>query len=81
MLIYSKRWNMEIIEAIRQRHSLRQYYDLAIDLNIIKKLQEEINICNKESGLNIQLITNEPEAFNSLLAHYGQFTNVKTILP
>ncbi|MDD7227571.1 MAG: nitroreductase family protein [Firmicutes bacterium] len=71
---------MEIIEAIRQRHSVRQYYDLAIDLNIIKKLQEEINICNQESGLNIQLITNEVEAFNSLLAHYGQFTNVKNYI-
>ena len=71
---------MEIIEAINQRHSVRQYYDIAIDLEIIQKLQEEINICNQESGLNIQLITNEPEAFNSLLAHYGKFTNVKNYI-
>lgn len=67
---------MELMEAIKNRHSVRQYTNKPIEAEIIKALQDEIVSCNKESGLHIQLVTNEPKAFDSLMAHYGKFSGV-----
>lgn len=67
---------MEIINLMKQRHSVRQYTDKQIEANILADLQAEINACNKESGLHIQLVTNEPKAFDSFMAHYGNFSGV-----
>ncbi|MEI3552822.1 MAG: nitroreductase family protein [Acutalibacteraceae bacterium] len=36
--------------------------------------------CNQESGLHIQLVTNEPKAFDSFMAHYGKFKGVTNYL-
>lgn len=67
---------MDIIEAIKTRHSVRSYAGSAIDEITIKELETEIESCNKESGLSIQLIKNEPKAFDSKMAHYGKFSGV-----
>lgn len=67
---------MELIEAMKQRHSVRQYTDKKIDADILAELQAEIDACNKKGGLHIQLITNEPQAFDSFMAHYGKFSGV-----
>lgn len=67
---------MELMEAIKKRHSVRQYTDKPIDSEIIAELQAEIDACNKEGNLHIQLITNEPKAFDSIMAHYGKFSGV-----
>ena len=67
---------MEIIDAIRQRRSVRQYEDRAIEEDILARLKEEIDACNDESGLHIQLVTNEPKAFSGFMAHYGKFSGV-----
>lgn len=64
---------MDIIEAIKNRHSVRKF----TDKNIKKELLEVIDECNREGDLNIQLCTEEPKAFDSLMAHYGKFRNVK----
>lgn len=71
---------MELIEAIQQRHAVRSYTDQPLSADIITALQEEIAACNQAGGLHIQLVTNEPEAFNSMLAHYGSFRNVKNYI-
>ena len=71
---------MKIIDAIKERHSVRQYYDKQIDEKIVFELNKEIEECNKESGLNIQLITNESKAFNCFVAHYGKFVDVKNYI-
>ena len=63
-------------EAINQRHSVRQYEDRPIERELITILSEEIKKINEESGLHIQLVTNEPKAFDSTLAHYGKFSGV-----
>ena len=68
--------NMNILEAMKQRHSVRQYTDQPIDEEVLKALQTEIETCNQESGLSIQLVTNEPKAFDSFMAHYGKFSGV-----
>lgn len=67
---------MNRMEAIKERHSVRQYKNKPIEVELISALQAEIEACNEESGLHIQLITNEPKAFDSFMAHYGKFRGV-----
>lgn len=67
---------MELLEAIKSRHSVRQYTNKTIDEDIIKALQAEIDTCNKEGSLHIQLVTDEPKAFDSFMARYGKFSGV-----
>ena len=57
-------------------HSVRQYTEQPIDEEVLKTLQMEIETCNQESGLSIQLVLNEPKAFDSFMAHYGKFSGV-----
>lgn len=72
---------MELIEALKNRHSVRQYLDKPVEPEILKVLQKEVEICNQESGLHIQLVANEPKAFDSFMAHYGKFSGVTNYLP
>jgi hypothetical protein len=67
---------MTIQEAMRNRHSVRGYTGREIESGIIAELQAEVEACNSESGLNIQLITGEPAVFTGFLAHYGKFAGV-----
>ena len=60
---------MDILEAIEKRHSVRQYLDKPLSEDVIAALEREIDLCNKEAKLHIQLVTNEPRAFDSRLAH------------
>lgn len=71
---------MTIQEAIKERHSVRSYADKKISQEMLSQLQNEINTCNKESGLHIQLVTNEPKAFDSFMAHYGKFSGVQNYI-
>ena len=66
---------MEIKEAIKQRHSVRQYKDLPLEAEAKEKLSALVKECNAQSGLNIQLICDDPECFDTFLAHYGKFKN------
>lgn len=68
---------MNIAEAMRARHSVRQYLDKPLEADVISALKEEINACNQESGLHIQLVTEEPKAFEGFMAHYGRFSGVR----
>ena len=67
---------MSITEAMNTRHSVRQYTDKALGEGVVLALKEEIDACNRESGLHIQLVTNEPKAFDGFMAHYGKFSGV-----
>ncbi len=71
---------MTIKEAIKARHSVRQYKDLPIQDSDKEKLEALIEEINAESGLKIQLICDDPECFDTLLAHYGKFKNVKNYI-
>lgn len=71
---------MDIIQAIQERHSVRSYQDKKIAPEIVEALQEKIAAINQLSGLNIQMFTDEPQAFKSLLAHYGKFRNAKNYI-
>lgn len=71
---------MDILEIIKSRHSVRQYKDQAIE----KAKREEINSCikeiNAESKLSVQVFYDEPKCFDSFMAHYGKFVNVKNYI-
>ncbi len=68
---------MEIIEA---RHSVRQYTDKKIPEDIRKQLNEYTEKLNQEGNLNLQIIYDEPECFNSRMAHYGKFENANNYI-
>lgn len=67
---------MELMEIMKQRHSVRQYLDKPINAAVLSALKAETEAVNMESGLHIQLVTNEPKAFDGLMAHYGKFSGV-----
>ena len=71
---------MELINAINERHSVRQYSDRPIEAELLKELQVKIEACNREGQLHIQLVTNEPQAFDGFMAHYGKFSGVKNYI-
>lgn len=71
---------MNIVEAIKNRHSVRDYSDKVIELEKVEELEKEIEKCNNEGDLHIQLVTNEPDAFGGFMAHYGKFGNVKNYI-
>ena len=67
---------MTLMEAMQARHSVRQYREEALRKGDAALLREEIEACNAESGLHIQLVCGEPKAFSGLLARYGKFSGV-----
>lgn len=71
---------MELIDAIKSRHSVRKYTDKPIPSEAIAALRAEIERCNAEAGLNIQLVLDEPKAFSSGILKYGSFSGVKNYL-
>ena len=71
---------MELWEAIKARHSVRKYMDKPIEKAKVAQLRAEIERVNQESGLNVQLVVNEPKAFSSGLWKYGQFSGVQNYL-
>ena len=71
---------MNTTELIKRRHSVRQYRNEPIAEETLRLLKEEIDLCNKESGLNFQLVTNEPKAFSGRMAKYGKFENVSNYI-
>lgn len=71
---------MEIMEIIKQRHSVRQYLDKPIETEKRAVFNEMIAQINNETGVNIQIFYDEPECFDSFKAHYGKFSGVKNYI-
>lgn len=71
---------MESLELVKQRHSVRSYTDKKIEGNVKDELEKLIEECNKEGNLNIQFMLDEPKAFDTFMAHYGKFNNVKNYI-
>lgn len=65
---------MTIYEAMKERHSVRKYTDRPIEGDVLKSLEAAVSELSAESGLNIELILNEPKAFSGTLARYGHFS-------
>ena len=71
---------MEIMELIQSRHSVRQYLDKKIPADIREQLNGYASELNRDGDLNIQIIYDEPECFNSRMAHYGKFENTNNYI-
>ena len=59
-----------MLDVIRARHSVREYHDRPIDPDTLAALQAVVDACARESGLDIQVVTDNPEAFR-LVARFG----------
>ena len=71
---------MNLLQAMQDRHSVRSYTDQSIEGKTKENLLSFIGQCNKESGLHMQLVLNEPNAFDSFMAHYGKFSGVRNYI-
>ena len=58
---------MTEIDAIKERHSVRNYLDKKIEQEKIDKLQELIEACNKEGNLHLQFCEAAGNTYNKLL--------------
>ena len=68
------------MDIIRSRHSVRQYLDKPIPQEIRTQLDDCAAALNRESGLNLQILYDEPTCFNSRMAHYGKFENANNYI-
>lgn len=71
---------LDIMQAMRLRHSVRSYLDTPIESEKVEALQSEIKRIEAESGLRVHLILDEPQAFTGPLAHYGSFKGCKNYI-
>lgn len=70
----------KIRQAIWARHSVRSFTDRKIDAATESALRAAVEECNRQSGLHMQLITNEPKAFDGMMAHYGKFSGCQNYI-
>lgn len=71
---------MDMLEAMRLRHAVRDYSDRPIDEGALEQLKQAIAETNADSGLHIQLVRGEDDALSGCPTHYGRFKNVRNML-
>ena len=71
---------MDILKAMRERHSVRSYTDKPITGAVLNDLRRLIDRANTDGDLHIQLVLDEPQAFDCRMAHYGSFKNVRNYI-
>ena len=71
---------MTIMEAMEARHSVRAYQDRSVEQEVRQQLEWFVKKCNQESGLHIFIRYDDPDGFDSRLAHYGHFRNVRNYI-
>ena len=70
---------MDFIQAAKERHSVRQYFDKPIEQDKVAALNAFLKECNNEN-LHFQSVLNEPKAFDGFMAHYGKFSGVSNYI-
>ena len=71
---------MDMLQLMKERHSVRQYKDKPIEQEKRAEIDRLISEINSESGLSMQAVYDEPNCFDSFMAHYGKFTNVSNYI-
>ena len=71
---------MELLDLMKQRHSVRQYTDRVIEAEKRDTLNRMIAEINRKAELHIQSFYEEPKCFDSMMAHYEKFTGVKNYI-
>ncbi len=67
---------MTIIEAVKERHTVRTYNGTAIEGELLTELTELIDRLNKEGDLHMQLVNGRENAFDDFVIHYGKWVDV-----
>ncbi len=70
----------ELVELMKQRHSVRQYTDAPIEPDKRECLTALAERINAENGLHIQLLFEEPRCFQGMMARYGHFSGVQNYI-
>lgn len=65
----------DIMALMQARHSVRQYRNEQIPEDIRRSLDAYAAELNEKGGLHMQILYDEPDCFNSRMAHYGKFEN------
>ncbi len=71
---------MNLLEAIDARHSVRAYKMDPIQEDTRERLDAFVSECNREGNLHISIRYDDPAGFDSRLAHYGSFRNVRNYI-
>lgn len=71
---------MTLQEAVRARHSVRSYLNRPIAPEVRERLLAAIDEINRASGLHLQLICDEPKAFQNPFSGYGLFAGVRNYI-
>lgn len=71
---------MDSLEIMKMRHSVRQYAPTPIEREKRSVLNDLAAQFNRDAGLHIQLIYDEPKCFDSFMAHYGKFSGVHSYI-
>ena len=71
---------MTVQEAIQARHSVRAYKERPLADEAVRVLVDKITELNQAGRLHMQLIQNEPKAFQGTLAKYGKFRHVNNYI-
>lgn len=66
---------MDILQLMRERHSVRQYKEKPVEESLREELNAYAADLNEKSGLDIQILYDEPKCFSSFTAKYGKFVN------
>ena len=62
------------------RHSVRAYKEQSLANETVRVIVDKITVLNQEGRLHMQLVLNEPKAFQGTLAKYGKFRNVNNYI-
>ena len=68
---------MITVETIRERHSVREYDGKPLTQDKFDALSAVVEECVRESGLDIQLVGDNPEVFN-VIARFGLIRGCRT---
>lgn len=71
---------LSVREAMEKRHSVRSYLSTPIPQDILLTLKQAVKEYASAAKMRIQLVTEEPDAFNGFLAHYGHFVGVRNYI-
>ena len=70
----------DIRDVMKARHSVRTFPDKTIPPEIRTQLDAAAAALNKEGALHMQIFYDEPDCYDSLMAHYGKIVNCRNYL-
>ena len=71
---------MDIMDIIKARHSVRKYTTKKIEQEKRTALTDLAKQCSEESGLDFQIIFDEPKCFSTLLSKIGRFKDCENYI-